>query len=183
LNESENQLIVFDIDDTALLSEQTIKMLYPKFNFRIYSPIYPANPVILELYKFLCEKGFKIIFLSARTNFHSTCGSEVAILNLILAGYDKFDAVLLIPEADCNAFLENNDYYDFPAYAALWKSNMKTLLEHGGYHIIGCFDDQIKNLALCNNGRHLERGNYKIPTAEEVYYSLYGPQMHFIGEF
>jgi len=166
------KMIIFDIDDTALLSVQSIKMLYPRLNCDDHQVILPVNHHVLNLYKYLLEKGFKIAFVSARVNYHDSCGLDVAILNLILAGYTDFDDIVCIDESFYTSDLSNRDKSQIRSCVAGWKHSM--IRRYAGqfhYDVIGFLDDQCDNFAQCE--WVFRKGCFDIPQVERIEWLLY----------
>lgn len=128
-------MIIFDIDETSLV---TYPMVVPTLNFlwKEKKDIFQKTNVglaiapILELYRALKEKGFKIAFITGR----STSYFAITFAQLLNAGFNGFDYLLLKP-----SFLKDDGPWKFEQRESLSKN----------FNIVGCIGDQE---ADCANG-------------------------------
>lgn len=133
----DNSLIIFDVDDTAV------------YNFRyrattnLKAPKTIAILPVLELYKYLVQKGFKIIFLSSRANEMS----EFTKKELIGAGYTKFEDLICKP----SKFSDD--------YTAVWKAERRKELAVK-YRIVGSVADRKRDFFDNYNGHIVSLPNY-----------------------
>lgn len=142
---TKKSMIIFDIDDTLLMS-------YPTYNFEFiwqekYRDIlkkvnegYPLKPM-LNLYKALVKKGFKIAFITAR-NVEAMGETFKQLLN---AGYNKFDYLLLKPK-----FVKEIDF---------WKFQQRKFLSNY-YNIVGCIGDHESDCAIGLTGKKIILPNF-----------------------
>ena len=141
INLKKNSVVIFDVDETALNNyDLAIQMdfgyvydLNKKWNQELKAP---AIPQVQDLYKYLLDKGAKIIFLTGR-NWNEY---DVTYKNLIQAGYTKFDT--LITQREDEQKLKSQEF----------KTKKRTELANGGYEIIGTVGDQWTDL----NGAYSE---------------------------
>lgn len=85
---SDRSVVFFDIDDTALCLN-----IWEMDLLEINSPLTKINLPVLELYKFLIAKGFKIIFITGRNDTRY----EETQKDLEQSGYLGFHDLILIP--------------------------------------------------------------------------------------
>jgi predicted secreted acid phosphatase len=129
-----SSLIIFDIDDTAVYHYQYIDRLdfiwkqQPRLIQARERGMSPAIKPVLEFYKKLLAKGFKIIFLSSRNS-----GDYEHTLNeLKKAGYTEFEKIILMPDKLA---------FDPTIKPAHWKMQMRQQLEQQ-YDIVATVGDQ-----------------------------------------
>ena len=149
LEVQDNSVVVFDLDETALDNYEAIK----KIGFG-YEPKYwddwvqqgaaPANKKVKELYEFLLRKGFKIIFLSGKTDTQY----DATFRNLINVGYERFDTLIVRSQKD------------YKTKAAQFKAEKRKELTDKGYNIVGCVGDQESDCAGENSGIIVKLPNY-----------------------
>lgn len=145
----ENSLIIFDIDDTALYhfyktpNYKLIAKDHPHLNKKMLA--IPIKP-ILELYKYLTSKNFKIAFISGRSSKLYTS----AICELVDAGYKKFEHLLLM-DASIHKY---ENVCSFKAEAR------KNLTENYNYEIIACIGDRDVDLIGEYTGLKIKLPNY-----------------------
>lgn len=149
----QNSLIIFDVDDTALYHIQTFK----KFEF-IWShkpelknvgphDQAPALKPVLELYKFLSERGFKFIFLTGRNEKHR----EQTLRELRHEGYTDFEQLILMPN--------NLKLLDSAILAGDWKLSVRKKLACT-YDIVGNVGDREIDFFGGCNGHKVKLPNY-----------------------
>jgi predicted secreted acid phosphatase len=174
-------IVIFDIDDTALLTQRSAKCLY----FELTSFL-PAIPQMLELYKFITAwtRQIKVFFISSRTDcldVNQFANKDKAIENLGAAGFVGIEEsrVILMPldirrEILKNAMpLHESQRLDFVKQKdAEWKKEKRRNLHAAGYRIIANFDDHIENLDTDEKGVLLP-GNFQVPKAEDAYYRVH----------
>jgi predicted secreted acid phosphatase len=97
---NENDVFVFDIDETSLSNFEVFRASGYKWNAELYdnqlkTESSPAIKPVLELYNVLVERGYKIFFITGRDdnefNYKHTYG------NLQKAGYAKIDSLIYVP--------------------------------------------------------------------------------------
>jgi len=154
---TQNSAIVIDVDETALSNYEYFKTHNWKkgseneFNTWKASYLNPAIKPVLEFYKKIVEKGFTIIFISARgENLY-----EKTFNNLIDQGYTTFDRIILrTPE-------EQKQMFTSAAFSS-FKTKRRQQLADEGYKIVACLGDQWSDLKGGNTGLKI-----KIPTCFE----------------
>lgn len=133
----DNSLIIFDIDDTAVYNlrfRKTTDLIKPKT-----TAILP----VLELYKYLIHKGFKIIFLTSRN-----CSMlEFSKKELSDSGYSDFVDLICMP-----------DGFD-DDHTAVWKSEKRKQLSQK-YIIVGSVGDRKRDFFDNYNGHVVKLPNY-----------------------
>ncbi len=142
-------VVIFDVDDTSLNNYGLAKQmdfgyvydLNKKWNEELKAP---AIPQVKDLYNYLIDRGFKIIFLTGR-NFNEY---GVTYKNLIQAGYTKFDTLITQREEEQN--LKTLEF----------KSKKRTELTQQGYEIIGTVGDQWTDLNGPYTGIKIKLPNY-----------------------
>lgn len=131
LQVKENDIAIFDVDDTCLSSVQ----YYLKYDFSYSAGRYlkyckqnvlPAIPVVLDLYQACLKKGLDIYILTARF----VQEKEITELNLNKSGYDNYKQIIMrkinIPSSE-------------------YKLRKKKALTNLGKHIIINVGDQISD--------------------------------------
>lgn len=142
-------VVIFDVDDTALNNYGLAKQmdfgyvydLNKKWNEELKAQ---AIPQVKDLYNYLIDRGFKIIFLTGR----NTNEYEVTYKNLIQAGYTKFDTLITQREDEQN--LKSMEF----------KSKKRTELTQQSYEIIGTVGDQWTDLNGPYTGIKIKLPNY-----------------------
>jgi acid phosphatase len=130
-----NSVIIFDVDETALNNYGLAKQmdfgyvydLNKKWNEELKAP---AIKQTQDLYFYLLNRGFKIIFLTARNSNEY----DVTYKNLIQEGYSGFDTLITQRKEDQN--LKSQEF----------KSKVRTELTNQGYEIVGTVGDQWTDL-------------------------------------
>ncbi len=126
----ENDVVIFDIDDTALIAyADRDSFLWPnKEAFQTFraEKLWRANEPVLELYKNLLKQGYKIIFMSGRLKEIY----DVILERLKNAGYTDFDALILKDEKN--------------QASEVWKQSMRKELSQR-YKIVGSIGDRDKD--------------------------------------
>lgn len=145
----DNSAVVFDLDETALDNYEAIKKIgfgyEPKWwDEWVQQGTAPANKKVKELYNFLIQMGFKVIFISGKkeTQYDAT------IKNLVLVGYNEFDTLIVRPKES------------HKTKAAEFKSQKRKELAEKGYTIIGCVGDQVSDCVGENCGIIVKLPNY-----------------------
>jgi predicted secreted acid phosphatase len=128
---TENSIIIFDVDDTALYnwhSRGDFIWDHPKFSKMKQKKFKPAIEPVLDLYKYLINKGFKIIFITSRSdNDYDNTHNE-----LVNAGYSNFFKLILMPTKLA---------FDPNIKTADWKLDVRKELAHQ-YNIVGSIGDR-----------------------------------------
>jgi acid phosphatase len=144
-----NSVVIFDVDETALNNYGLAKLmdfgyvydLNKKWNEELKAP---AIKETQNLYFYLLNKGFKIIFLTARNSNEY----DVTYKNLIQEGYSGFDTLITQSKDD-----ENLKAQEF-------KSKVRTELTNQGYEIVGTVGDQWTDLNGPYSGIQIKLPNY-----------------------
>lgn len=145
----QNSAVVFDVDDTVLLNYEASKKMgfgYVKeiSDKWVSSAKVPAIPQVKDLYNYLLDRNFKIIFLTGR--FQNEY--DYTYQNLVNEGYAKFDTLIVRrPEEE-------------KLFAVEFKSNVRTELTKQGYEIIGNVGDQWSDLEGPYSGIKIKIPNY-----------------------
>lgn len=146
---SENSVVIFDVDETALnnfgLAKQMgfgyVYDLNKKWNAELKAP---AIEQTKDFYNYLLKKGFKIIFLTARNSNEY----DVTYKNLIQTGYTTFDT--LITQGKEDQKLKSQEF----------KSKVRIELTNKGYEIVGTVGDQWTDLNGPYSGIQIKLPNY-----------------------
>jgi len=144
-----NSVVIFDVDETALNNYGLAKLmdfgyvydLNKKWNEELKAP---AIEQTKDLYFYLLNKGFKIIFLTGRNSNEY----DVTYKNLIQEGYSGFDT--LITQSKENQKLKAQEF----------KSKVRTELTTQGYEIVGTVGDQRTDLNGPYSGIKIKLPNY-----------------------
>jgi acid phosphatase len=146
---SDNSLVVFDIDETALSNYSFDKGidfgyvpgLWEKW---VDSAKAPAIDGVKRLYDFLIKKGFKVVFITGRSehNYAPT------FKNLVSSGYTIFDTLIVRNASEKNLT------------ALEYKSKKRVELTEKGYNIIGDIGDQYSDLDGSDHGIQVKIPNY-----------------------
>lgn len=144
-----NSTVIFDVDDTVLLNYEASKKMgfgYVKsiVDEWVSSAKVPAIPQVKNLYNYLVQRGFKIIFLSGR--FYNEY--DYTFQNLVNQGFTVFDSLIV----------RNPDEQKLPT--AEFKSNIRKVLTEKGFNIIGNVGDQWTDLNGGNSGVQVKIPNY-----------------------
>jgi acid phosphatase len=142
-------VVIFDVDDTALNNYGLAKSmdfgyvydLNKKWNKELKAP---AIEQTKDLYFYLLNKGFKVIFLTGRNSSEY----DVTYQNLIKDGYTGFDTLITQREDEQNL------------KAAAFKIKKRTELTDEGYDIIGTVGDQWTDLEGPYTGIKIKLPNY-----------------------
>lgn len=146
---SKNSVVIFDVDETALnnfgLAKQMgfgyVYDLNKKWNAELKAPAIEQTKVF---YNYLLNKGFKIIFLTARNSNEY----DVTYKNLIQEGYTIFDT--LITQSKEDQKLKSEEF----------KSKVRIELTNQGYEIVGTVGDQWTDLNGPYSGIQIKVPNY-----------------------
>ncbi|XP_062154238.1 acid phosphatase 1-like [Alnus glutinosa] len=149
---------IFDIDETALSNLPYYAQPDNAFGAKEYNEtsfeewqkkgIAPAVPAVLYLYKKLISLGFKIVFLSGK----SESLREITIKNLKNVGYQTWEKLILKQSSESGTT------------AVAYKSQNRKKLEAQGYRILGNMGDQWSDLL----GTHVGNRTFKVP--DPMYY-------------
>jgi len=149
LDVKSNSVVIFDVDETALdnygLAKQMdfgyVYDLNKKWNEELKAP---AIKETQELYFYLLNKRFKIIFLTGRNSNEY----DVTYKNLIQEGYLGFDT--LITQSKEDQKLKSQEF----------KSKIRIELTAKGYEIVGTVGDQWTDLNGPYSGIQIKLPNY-----------------------
>jgi acid phosphatase len=144
-----NSAVVFDIDETALDNYAAIKKIgfgYEKnyWDEWLEKAEAPAIPQVKNLYDFLLQKGFKVIFITGKKDYQY----NATFKNMKSAGYKDFDTIIT----------RSKDEYKIKS--ALYKSQKRKELTDKGYVIVGCVGDQQTDCMGPNCGIVVKLPNY-----------------------
>jgi acid phosphatase len=149
VNAADNSLVVFDIDETALSNYSFDKGI--DFGFVpglwekwVDSAKAPAIDGVKRLYDFLIKKGFKVVFVTGRSEHNYTSTYK----NLVNAGYTIFDTLIVRNASEKNLT------------ALEYKSKKRVELTEKGYNIIGDIGDQYSDLDGPDHGIQVKIPNY-----------------------
>ncbi len=145
----QNTAVVFDVDETAITSYG----YYRKWDFG-YVPKYfdmwvdsakaPAIAPVLDLYNYLLNRNFRIIFITGRKQYQY----EPTFNNLVNAGYTKFDTLIVKGEGYSGQTAEK------------FKSEKRSELIKKGFEIAGTVGDQWSDLSGPHHGIQVKIPNY-----------------------
>ena len=144
-----NSVIIFDVDDTALNNFEISKKIGFGFVYNIIEKWVmdakaPAIPQVKDLYDFVIDKDFKVIFLTGRKDFEY----EATYKNLTEQGYTSFDTLIV---------RNKNEYKQ---KAVEFKSMKRKELTKKGYKIVGTVGDQWSDLEGEYHGIQVKIPNY-----------------------
>lgn len=145
-----NSLVIFDIDDTALIHFQTrdqLNFVWTKIPHLLQAQrddFDPALEPVLKLYKKLIAQGFKIVFMTGRRNDIK----EKTIKNLKDVGYHTYEQLMLFPEDLLNKMSIGE-----------WKAEQRRKLAQT-YEIVGNIGDRPVDFEQGNNGYAVKLPNY-----------------------
>jgi acid phosphatase len=141
--------VVFDIDETTLDNYAAIKKIGYGYEKKYWDEWLekaeaPAIPKVKELYDFLMQKGFKIIFITGKKDYQYNATNK----NMKSVGYTEFDTLIT----------RNKDEYKIKS--AQYKSQKRKELTDKGYVISGCVGDQLTDCQGENCGIVVKLPNY-----------------------
>lgn len=144
-----NSAVIFDVDETALNNYGLAKMmdfgyvydLNKKWNEELKATAFKP---VKDLYDYLLNKGFKIVFLTGRNSNEY----DVTYKNLIKEGYTEFDT--LITQSKEDQKLKSQEF----------KSKIRTELTNKGYQIVGTVGDQWTDINGPYSGIQIKLPNY-----------------------
>jgi predicted secreted acid phosphatase len=144
-----NSVVIFDVDETALNNYGLAKQMdfgyvYDLNKKWIEELKAPAIKQTQELYFYLLNKGFKLIFLTGRNSKEY----DITYKNLIQEGYKNFDTLLTQSEDEQNLKAQE------------FKSKKRTELTNQGYEIVGTVGDQWTDLNGPYSGIQIKLPNY-----------------------
>ena len=144
-----NSTVVFDIDETTLDNYKAIKKIGYGYESKYWDEWLgkaeaPAIQQVKELYEFLLQKGFKIIFITGKKDYQY----NATLKNMKLVGYTEFDTIIT----------RNKDEYKIKS--AQYKSQKRKELTDKGYVIAGCVGDQFTDCLGENCGIVVKLPNY-----------------------
>lgn len=148
----ENDTIIFDVDETALSSYELYRsknLIWGKYSdtdtYRQQAKCKAIKP-ILDLYNFLKNQGYKIIFITTRKADLYNGTYE----NLIKEGYTGFETLILLPiEVAANKNIKHED----------WKIRARKVLS-AKYNIIALISDSEKDFIGGYTGHKIKLPNY-----------------------
>lgn len=144
---------IFDIDETALSNLPYYARPDNAFGAKEYNETTfkewelegkaPAVPAILYLYKGLLKLGFKIVFISGK----SESLRSITVYNMKKVGYHTWEKLILKQTSESGTT------------AMVYKSKKRKELEEAGYRILGNMGDQWSDLM----GSHVGNRTFKVP--------------------
>lgn len=145
-----HSLVIFDIDDTVLLDydkEKSISFGYiPKLSHDwILQANAPAIPQIKELYDYVIQRGFRVVFLTGRKHDEY----DATIENLKKEGFTTFDKLIV------------RQPHELKMSAKEYKTQRRKELEQQGYSIVACIGDQWSDLYGGHAGYKVKVPNFK----------------------
>ncbi len=155
---TENSIVVFDVDDTVISHLEYFKYcilnnLDPDETFWDYikAANSPAIQHVLEFYKKLVSRGFKVIFLTARKEKYR----QETHRTLLNAGYTDFEKLILKTD-------EHQQLFDnLPDKSGSYKKHCrKQLVEQEGFTIVACVGDQKSDVEGDHSGIQIKLPNY-----------------------
>ncbi len=147
---SENSVVIFDVDATALSDysfnkEWDFGYIAKDYDAWIDSANATAVPGVLNFYNYLIGRGFKIIFITGRKDFQY----DVTIKNLKDVGFTKFDTLIV------------KDKSIYESIASIYKPEKRAQLVAKGYKIEGTLGDQWSDLDGPYHGIQVKIPNYQ----------------------
>jgi len=144
-----NATVIFDIDDTILSDYGDTKSIsfgyIPKlYHEWVLEADAPAIPQVKELYDYLVERGFTIVFLTGRKYNEY----DATIQNLKREGFTKFDRLIV------------RQPHELKLSAREYKTARRKKLEQAGYNIVGAIGDQTSDLVGGYTGIRIKVPNY-----------------------
>lgn len=146
---SPRQVVIFDVDETALSEYRNLKSIafgyVPKLSHEwVMCACAPAMPEVRDLYHYVLERGYHVIFVSGRRHNEA----EATKRNLLEQGFTGFDRLIV----------RSQDEETLTAFK--YKSEVRTRLTQEGYEIVGCVADQWSDLEGPYTGRAVKIPNY-----------------------
>lgn len=146
---SPNSAVVLDIDETTLDNYEAIKKIGFGYNSKhweewLEKAAAPAIPQVRDLYDYLLEKGFKIIFITGKKDYQY----DATFKNLKSVGYSEFDTLIV------------RQKQNYKTKSALFKAQKRKELTGKGYFIAGCVGDQLTDCEGENCGIVVKLPNY-----------------------
>jgi acid phosphatase len=134
---SKNNVAIFDIDETSLDNFEYIKHFDCGFSMETWemwvdSAKAKAIEPVLELYKFLKQKGIKVFFITGRYESKNIKNPDPTIKNLIEVGYKDFDGIFFKPKTPKMKTSE-------------FKASIRKKLVEQGYYIFINIGDQFSD--------------------------------------
>lgn len=145
----DNAVVIFDIDETALSGYPDFKSIsfgyIPKLSHKwILESDAHAIAQTKQLYDYLVDRGFRIIFMTGRKYNEY----DATIKNLKEVGYTTFDK-LIVRQPD-----------ELQLTARAYKTAHRKKLEKEGYNIVGSVGDQESDLKGGHSGYQVKLPNY-----------------------
>ena len=144
-----NSVVILDIDETALDNYEAIKNIGYGYEKKLWDEwlekaVAPAIPQVKDLYDFLLQKKFKIIFITGKKDYQY----NATLKNMKSVGYVEFDTLIT----------RRKDEYKIKS--AQYKSQKRKELAENGYVIAGCVGDQLTDCEGENCGIVVKLPNY-----------------------
>ncbi len=141
--------VVFDIDETALNNYKAVKQIGYGYEKKYWDEWLekaeaPAIPQVKDLYDFLLQKKFKIVFVTGKKDYQY----NATLKNLKSVGYTDFDTLI------------TRSKEEYKLKSALYKSQKRKELTKKGYVIVGCVGDQLSDCEGENCGIVVKLPNY-----------------------
>ncbi len=147
---SEMSVVVFDVDETALSNYEYNKdwdfgYVAKYFDMWIDSAKAPPVAEVLNLYNYLVDKNFRIVFLTARKENQF----DATYRNLVSAGFTKFDTLIV----------KDKKYSGLSS--EIFKTDKRIQLKEKGYIIEGTVGDQWSDLNGAYHGIQVKIPDYQ----------------------
>ncbi len=145
-----NSAVTFDVDETVLSNysfnkEWDFGFVEKYWDLWVDSAKAPAITEVQDLYNYLVDRGFKIIFITGRKDYQY----DLTKKNLISAGYKNFDTLIVRQPAEYNLT------------ALEFKSEKRAALTSKGYKIAGTVGDQWSDLKGPYHGIQVKIPDYQ----------------------
>ena len=148
-----DQIVVFDVDDTALSSFcflarnafQPFPCFHPDYiNANVHTPV--ALPSVLKLYHYMKHRGLQVVFLSER----SEQARMVTTQSLVAAGFvGPKDRIILRPNNRC-----------MESISVFKARERQALFEKEGLEIVAVVGDQMSDFYDGHTGYQIKLPNY-----------------------
>jgi len=148
LPRSADDIIILDVDETALHSYEFIKGMdfgfFPeRWNEWMHEGNIPANEPVLEFYNSMRQQDYTFLFLTGRLTHYG----ENTKKNLIRAGYNNGEELILR-----ETYQDGMDAWEF-------KSGVRKQLTRQGYRILGNIGDQMSDVTGGYSAYHVRLPN------------------------
>lgn len=148
LPRTDSDIIILDVDETALDSYSFIKEMNFNFFFERWSEwmiaaAIPPNLPVLKFYQEMVKQGYQFLFLTGRLNTYAVNTQK----NLRTTGYDNDEKLITR-----TSYEDGMDAWEF-------KSGARKKLTEQGYRILGNIGDQMSDVVGGYAAYHLRLPN------------------------